>query len=212
VAEEAAAAGMIPAVGERFFLVDPLDGTKSFIEGKDDFTINIALIERCRPTFGVVYAPASGRLYAALGPTCAVEAHAQPDSAATSFADIAPDQIRTRQPDIAALSAVASRAHSNAATEAFLARWDVRQRLNIGSSLKFCLVARGDADVYPRLASIHEWDTAAGHAVLRAAGGAVTQVDGTELLYGKASEAFLNPPFIAWGRRELATLMTSGTC
>ena len=101
--------------------------------------------------------------------------------------------------------AVASRSHGNAETEALLRRWRVRDRRNIGSSLKFCLVARGEADVYPRLGEISEWDTAAGDAVLRAAGGVVTLLDGSELTYGKAAKHFVNNSFIAWGRRDLAT-------
>jgi 3'(2'), 5'-bisphosphate nucleotidase len=208
VAEEAAAAGDIPAIGDRFFLVDPLDGTKSFISGNRDFTVNIALIENRRPAFGVVYAPATGQLYASLGPQMAIEATVSPDSSATCYQDIQPQQIRTREPDMKALAAVASRSHGTAEAEAFLARCGVRHRRNIGSSLKFCLVARGEADLYPRFGSIYEWDTAAGDAVLRAAGGVVTEFDGTELLYGKADKAFINPDFIAWGRPELVTQLT----
>jgi 3'(2'), 5'-bisphosphate nucleotidase len=208
VAEEASAAGNTPVVGARFFLVDPLDGTKSFVTGDPDFTVNVALIENGRATFGIVYAPATGRMFASLGPATAIEAVVAPDSGARCFADIAIAQIRTRAPDRGRLSAIASRSHGAAAAEAFLTRCGVAERRNIGSSLKFCLVARGDVDIYPRFGSIHEWDTAAGHAVLSAAGGAVTLFDGTDLTYGKASGGFRNPDFIAWGRRELVTLLT----
>ncbi len=208
VAEEAAAAGHIPAIGDTFFLVDPLDGTKSFISGNPDFTVNIALIEKGRPTFGVIYAPATGRMFAALGPHMAVEAHVQPQSAATRFDDIGARQISTRKPDMAKLAAVASRTHGASEAETFLIRCNVKERRNIGSSLKFCLVARGDADLYPRFGSIYEWDTAAGHAILKAAGGTVTLFDGSELTYGKADNLFRNPDFIAWGSHELATHLT----
>jgi 3'(2'), 5'-bisphosphate nucleotidase len=135
VAEEAAAGGSIPAIGNRFFLVDPLDGTKSFISGDPDFTINVALIEDSRPRFGVVYAPASQLLFAALGPATAIEAVVDPACGAKCFADIAARQINTRKPDLAALAAVASRTHGAAEAEALLLRWNVRERRNIGSSL-----------------------------------------------------------------------------
>lgn len=208
VAEEAAAAGHVPEIGDTFFLVDPLDGTKSFISGNPDFTVNIALIEHGRPTFGVVYAPATGRMFAALGPHTAIEASVRPDADCSGFDDIGARQIFTRQPDMRNLAAVASRTHGAAEAEAFLLRCNVKQRRNIGSSLKFCLVARGDADLYPRFGSIYEWDTAAGHAVLQAAGGAVTLFDGSELPYGKVDKLFRNPDFIAWGRPELITHLT----
>lgn len=207
VAEEAASAGNIPAIGSRFFLVDPLDGTRAFVAGKPDFTVNIALIESGRPTFGVVYAPAHNRLYAALGPDFAVEADVAPDSPVMRYAELQLRTVRTRTPDPARLAAVASRTHNSAATEQMLARLKVAERCNIGSSLKFCMVARGEADLYPRLGSINEWDTAAGQAVLQAAGGGVTLFDGTELGYGKASGGFLTPDFIAWGRLGLAQLL-----
>jgi 3'(2'), 5'-bisphosphate nucleotidase len=208
VAEEAAEAGNIPVVGERFFLVDPLDGTKSFISGNKDFTVNVALIENRRPTFGVIYAPATGRMFASLGPDMAIEAQVAPDSPASGFGDMQATRIRTRMPDMAALAAVASRTHGAAEAEAFLVRCGVKHRRNIGSSLKFCLVARGDADLYPRFGAIHEWDTAAGHAILKAAGGTVTLFDGAELTYGKVANRFINPDFIAWGRAELVTQLT----
>lgn len=207
VAEEAASTGNIPAVGTRFFLVDPLDGTRAFIDGKADFTVNIALIEHGRPTFGVVYAPAHNRLYTALGPDTAVEADVSPDAAARGYADLTLRPVLTRMPDIAHLAAVASRTHNSKATEQMLNRLKVAERRNIGSSLKFCMVARGDADLYPRLGGINEWDTAAGQAVLQAAGGGVTLFDGSELGYGRAAEGFRTPDFIAWGRLGLAPLL-----
>ena len=208
VAEEAASAGDIPVIGDRFFLVDPLDGTRSFISGNPDFSVNVALVEFGRPTFGIIYAPASGKLYASLAPDLAVEATVPTDSDAISFGEIELTQIHTRKPDMNALSAVASRSHGRSITERLLSKLNVKDRRNIGSSLKFCLIARGDADIYPRLGSINEWDTAAGQAIVQAAGGCVTLFDGSELTYGKAADGYLNPDFIAWGCRELATQLT----
>jgi 3'(2'), 5'-bisphosphate nucleotidase len=208
IAEEAAAAGHVPAVGSRFFLVDPLDGTKSFIAGNKDFTINIALIEKCRPTFGVIYAPATGRMFASLGADTAIEATVAPDGGCMRYSELTATRIHTRKPYMQALSAIASRSHGRGEADAFLERFGVVERRNIGSSLKFCLVARGEVDLYPRFGSIYEWDTAAGHAILNAAGGLVTLFDGTELTYGKADKQFRNADFIAWGRRELVTQMT----
>lgn len=208
IAEEAVAAGIVPEIGDRFFLVDALDGTRSFIAGEPDFTINIARIENRRPTFGIIYAPASGRLFAGLGPSAALEADVPPDGATDQFDRLPLRAIRTRVPDRNALTAVASRSHNLPAVDDFLTKWGIAERRNIGSSLKFCLVARGEADLYPRFGAINEWDTAAGDAILSAAGGIVTTPDGAELLYGKANNLFKNSHFIAWGRRELATVMT----
>ncbi len=204
VAEEAASAGQIPLIGGRFFLVDPLDGTRSFVSGNPDFTVNVALIENGRPTFGVVYAPAHGRIYAALGPDAAIEADVAADAEVSRYRQLQSRPIRTRAPDLSCLTAVASRNHNNAETERMLTRFQVAERRNVGSSLKFCMLARGDADLYPRLGAINEWDTAAGHAVLQAAGGTVTSFDGAELGYGNAAGGFLHPDFIAWGRATLA--------
>ena len=206
VAEEAAAAGDIPQVGDRFFLVDPLDGTRSFISGNPDFSVNVALIEYGKPTLGIIYAPATGKFYASLGPSVAVQAVIPTDSNAGRLSEVNWRQIRTRKPDPGALSAVASRDHGRGVTDALLARWNIKERKNIGSSLKFCLVACAEADVYPRFGSINEWDTAAGQAIVQSAGGCVTLFDGSDLTYGKAG--FRNPDFIAWGCRELATQLT----
>lgn len=201
VAEEAASAGKIPVVGQRFFLVDPLDGTREFINQRDEFTVNIALIEDKVPVFGIVYAPALARLYVTTGPDSAAQANIAADASAVTLDNCALQPISCRKMDMSALTAVASRSHSNEETEAFLAKYQVKERTSAGSSLKFCVLARGDADIYPRLAPTMEWDTAAGHAVLAAAGGRVTMVDGGEFRYGKATERFLNPGFIAWGQR-----------
>lgn len=188
VAEEAAAAGKIPDVAERFWLVDPLDGTKEFISRNGEFTVNIALIEHGRPVLGLVFAPAIDRLFAG------VEGHgAWVEETSERRA------IRTRDVPANGLTVVASRSHGDeSALEAFLAGRAVAARTNAGSSLKLCLVAAGEADVYPRLGRTMEWDIAAGDAVLRAAGGIVKTVAGPVLAYGKAG--FDNPHFAAWGR------------
>lgn len=188
VAEEAVSAGQIPEVGDRFFLVDPLDGTKEFISRNGEFTVNIALIERGYPVLGLVLAPAVGRLFGgAQGVGAWVE-----DAAGRR-------PIHCRAVPSQGLTVVASRSHGDeAALDAFLNGRTVASRTNAGSSLKLCLVAAGEADLYPRLGRTMEWDIAAGDAVLRAAGGQVrTVADGQVLRYGKPG--FDNPHFAASG-------------
>lgn len=191
VAEEEAAAGRIPEVGERFFLVDALDGTRDFVAGGDDFTVNIGLIEHGAPVAGVVYAPAHGVIFAG---------SRQHGARRAEVVDGAPGawrSIRVRTPPDDGYRIVASRSHLDAKTRAFLDRQPGAEVVRSGSSLKFCTVAAGEADLYPRFGPINEWDTAAGDAVLRAAGGVVTTHDGAPLTYGKPN--FLNPPFFARG-------------
>jgi 3'(2'), 5'-bisphosphate nucleotidase len=201
VSEEAAAAGYIPAVGATFFLVDPLDGTKPFIRHEPHFTINIALIEDRSPTFGLVYAPALDDFYVTVGPGQACGARLQPTSAPRTLAECGLAPLRTRVPDPNALRALISHRHLDKATERFLDQYPVVERRPISSSLKFGLMARGEADLYPRNGPTSEWDTAAGHAVLAAAGGMVTTFDGAPLLYGKPG--FRNSGFVAWARAPL---------
>jgi 3'(2'),5'-bisphosphate nucleotidase len=197
IAEEAAAAGPVPEIGARFFLVDPLDGTKEFISRNGEFTVNIALIEDGVPVLGVVLAPVLGLAYLA-GRSGAWKGRTD------AALDIVHDWtcIRTRAAGPAPV-AVASRSHGNSATEKALADARCGERKMIGSSLKFCLLAEGSADFYPRLGPTMEWDTAAGDAVLRAAGGAVETPDGNPLVYGKSCtpgmRAFENPHFLAAG-------------
>lgn len=203
IAEEAVAAGRVPEFGRTFFLVDPLDGTREFIAKRDEFTVNIALVANGSPTLGIVYAPALSALYLTEGNGGAVEAKAAPVAQGANSAALDLKPINARDPDPAALVAVASRSHTTPETEAILARYPIASRRNAGSSLKFCLLARGEADIYPRLGPTCEWDIAAGHAVLAAAGGSVTALDGSPLQYGKRNERFLNPYFMAWGRKAL---------
>ena len=193
VAEEEAAAGRVPATGARFFLVDPLDGTREFVARGDDFTVNIGLIEAGAPTLGVVYAPARSALY--WGDTEAAEAWraVRAPHGAIGAAERIGVRAATDPP-----CAVASRHHANPATLGWLAASGATECVSIGSSLKFVLIAAGEADVYPRPAPTMEWDTAAGDAILRAAGGRVLDLDGAPLAYGKPR--FFNPGFLATGR------------
>jgi 3'(2'), 5'-bisphosphate nucleotidase len=195
IAEEMAAHGQFAQIGTHFFLVDPLDGTKEFLSRNGEFTVNIAEISNGVPVRGVVYAPALGRLFLGETPGGAFEIALEKGTPA--FAKARP--IRVRLPPKDGAIAVASRSHRDAATEAYLAQHGVRDFISAGSSLKFCLVAAGEADIYPRLGRTMEWDTAAGHAVLRAAGGRVTGIDGAPFLYGKAQGGFENPFFVARG-------------
>lgn len=189
VAEEAFAAGHSPDIsGGRFWLVDPLDGTHEFVEKNGEFTVNIALIEDGRPICGVVHAPALGQTY-----TGHIETGAYCRDAKTELRDI---RIRPAPRD--GVTVVASRRHGDPRKiEKLLEGRRVGETRNAGSSLKFCIVAMGDADIYPRFGRTMEWDTAAGQAVLEAAGGRVTTLDGKPFRYAKAG--YENPHFIAWG-------------
>ncbi|WP_340109769.1 3'(2'),5'-bisphosphate nucleotidase CysQ [Pikeienuella sp. HZG-20] len=177
----------------KFILVDPLDGTKEFVKRGGDFTVNIALIENGAPVAGVVYAPAKGRLFQTLDAGGAVEETG--DFAATPGPR---RQLQVATPDNDALTVVASASHRDRATDDYIARYRVGAFRPAGSSLKFCLVAAGEADFYPRLGRTMEWDTAAGHAVLAAAGGRVVRMDAPDqpLRYGKPGAD--NPHFIAY--------------
>lgn len=175
-----------------FLIVDPLDGTKEFIKRRGDFTVNIALVVDGVPTRGIVHAPAKGRLFYTDADGQSVEE--------TGAFDIdvpgATTPIAVRSPDNAALFVVASKSHRDAATDAYIEKYGVADLKSAGSSLKFCLVATGEADIYPRLGRTMEWDTAAGDAVLRGAGGLMVRFDDhTPFQYGKPG--FENTFFIA---------------
>lgn len=187
VAEEAVAAGNSPEVIDRFWLVDPLDGTKEFVSRNGEFTVNIALVEHGMPVLGVVYAPALSRLYAGA-----------PDGDVYVEDSDGRRSIGCRSVPDAGLTVVASRSHGDmTALTAFLGNRKVSALTNAGSSLKLCLIAAGEADLYPRLGRTMEWDIAAGHAVLAAAGGRLTDLSGVALRYGKPG--FENPHFVASG-------------
>lgn len=188
VAEEAVAAGQQVAAAERFWLVDPLDGTKEFISRNGEFTVNIALIEQGIPTLGVVYAPALDRMFSGCS---GIGAFVEEGSNRRAIS------VRSEPAD--GLTVVASRSHGDAdALVSFLGGRNISELRNAGSSLKICLVAAGEADLYPRLGRTMEWDIAAGHAVVRAAGGRLETLDGQEMRYGKAG--FENPHFVVKGR------------
>lgn len=176
-----------------FLIVDPLDGTKEFIQRRGDFTVNIAYVENGVPIRGIVYAPAIGRLFYTNATGHSVEEIGTPDKDTVGVTE----PIRVSEPDNAALMVVASKSHRDAATDDYIAKYGVRDMKSAGSSLKFCLVATGEADLYPRLGRTMEWDTAAGHAVLAGAGGIVVDFnDLSPLTYGKPG--FANPFFIAY--------------
>ena len=200
VAEEEAAAGILPAeLGDAFFLVDPLDGTKEFVKRSGDFTVNIALVRNGAPEIGVVYAPSGRRFFSG-----------RPGRAELIELD-AKDEVSARhaihvRAGSGPLTVVASRSHRTPETDGFIGKVDAGEIVSVGSSLKFCLLANGEADLYPRFGRTMEWDTAAGDAVLRAAGGLTTTLDGRPLGYGKRNQPddadFANPFFIARGGVE----------
>ena len=187
VAEESVAAGLVPEIdGRPFFLVDPLDGTREFIGRNGEFTVNIALVEDGAPAAGVVHLPALGETYWTAGDGTAWRVRGGG----------AAERIACRRPG-RRLVAIASRSHRGAGTDAYLRRLRVAETVSAGSSLKFCRIAEGAADLYPRLGRTMEWDIAAGHAIVAAAGGSVETLDGGRLAYGKPG--FENPHFVARG-------------
>ena len=207
VAEESAAAGEIPDVaGRPFFLVDPLDGTREFIGRNGEFTVNVALIEDGVPTVGVVHLPALDETFWTAGDGVAWRTRGGAGrtgrAGGTGIAGAAAgaaggaERIACRRPG-AALVAIASRSHRDFETDHFLERFEIAEIVSAGSSLKFCRIAEGAADLYPRLGRTMEWDVAAGHAILSAAGGSVETMDGAPLTYGKPG--FDNPRFVARG-------------
>ena len=193
LAEEEACAGRIPELGARFFCVDPLDGTKGFVARTGEFTVNIALIENEEAIAGVIYAPDPRLLYYGARGEGALRAEHKAEA----------EPIRVRPRPAAGLTGVGSRNHAAPGTEERNARLGIKDYLPSGSSLKFCRLAEGAADVYPRHGRTMEWDTAAGQAILEAAGGRVMVLDGDAeagpLRYGKTEDGFANPNFIAWG-------------
>ena len=195
VGEEHVASGKIPVLSSRFFwLVDPIDGTVEFVKKNGEFTVNIALIDDQKPVFGVVYAPVVQKLFFTKTPETAVEK-----------TDGGENVLKTRPVDAAGLDVLCSRSHFNEEkARKILGDISVKNVIRRGSSLKFCEIAAGRGDVYPCTHETHEWDTAAAHAVLKAAGGLLTDIDGDELTYRKKN--FKNPPLLACGGREILSL------
>lgn len=190
VAEEAVAAGHVPVVGDDpFWLVDPLDGTKQFVNRRGEFTVNIALVDGRVPVLGVVHAPVIGTMY-----------WGSPLGAFRESAEGDVEPISARAAPIGGLVAVVSRSHRTWETDAFLKEFTIAEEITSGSSIKLCMVAAGRADLYPRMGRTMEWDIAAGHAVVRFAGGMVRTLDGAELSYGKPG--FENPYFVVRGMAD----------
>jgi 3'(2'), 5'-bisphosphate nucleotidase len=181
-----------------FVLIDPLDGTKEYVSGSGEYTVNLAVVREARPIAGFVAVPAAGLLYRGVAGLGAERLHIGPDGA---LAQATP--IRTRAAPRNDLVGTVSRSHLDPSTVALLDRLGVKTRLPCGSALKFCRIAEGVADIYPRLATTCEWDVAAGHALVEAAGGAVTLPNGAPLRYGNGTQDYRIPAFIAWGDRTL---------
>lgn len=194
VAEESATRGEAIAAPDAFFLVDPLDGTREILAGGSDFTVNVALVLARTPVLGLIYAPAEAVLYAG-GDGRALRARLVPGS---RFAEADAAAIRAR-PRPERLVAAVSRSHFDPASETFLAGLLVARRIQVGSAIKFCRLAEGVADVYPRLSPVQEWDAAAGHALLVAAGGSIAAPDGAPLVYGRPEKDWRIDGFVAWG-------------
>jgi len=196
IAEEAVAGGKKPVAAPRFYLVDPLDGTKEFISRNGEFTVNIAVIENGHPVIGVIFAPAIGRLFCGETGQEGKRGAWQADfSVGDNLADITWRKFSIPALPSQDLVAVASRSHRDQQTQDWLAEKGVKNIVSAGSSLKFCLVATGEAHLYPRFGRTMEWDTGAGHAIVVAAGGKVVTLDGTPLKYGKEARGFDNPAF-----------------
>ncbi|TLP42401.1 3'(2'),5'-bisphosphate nucleotidase CysQ [Cohaesibacter sp. CAU 1516] len=197
IAEEAVSTGRIPEIGRDFFLVDPVDGTKEFISRNGEFTVNIALIRDGLPQIGVVFTPAKGWLFVGDVGRGAWRGHVRDPRQSHAILNKRSIEVRDCRDRV---DVVGSRSHLCENTEAYLDQFDIGKHKPVGSSLKFCLLAAGEADLYPRFSRTMEWDTAAGDAVLSAAGGIVETAEGQRLLYGKIVQEdapFANPAFVA---------------
>jgi 3'(2'), 5'-bisphosphate nucleotidase len=201
ISEESAGNKRVPQAGESFLIVDPLDGTREFLAGRDEFTVNLAIVTGGIPIAGIIAAPQRGQVWRGIVGQGAERLRMLADSADQ------PEAIRSRNWPAKNAVATVSRSHFDADTDAFLNSLGRLTRTASGSALKFCQIAEGSADIYPRLATTCEWDVAAGHALVVAAGGVVASPRGTALHYGRAAENFRVPAFIAWGdARKAATV------
>ena len=207
VSEEACARGELPRLGARFFLVDPLDGTREFLAGLDEYTVNVALVADGVPQLGVIAAPAQGRIWRGAIGLGGERLNLAPGAAPAAARNAMPLRPRRRpQRDVIA---TVSRSHLDPRTAAFVAGLANAEQMVCGSSLKFCRLAEGLADVYPRLAPTCEWDIAAGHAILTACGGTMAAPDGHPLAYGGVDEMFRVPGFVAWADPAGATAVSA---
>jgi 3'(2'), 5'-bisphosphate nucleotidase len=200
VSEEAFGAAPPERLGESFALVDPLDGTREFVSGSDEFCVNLAVAEGGCPRLGIIAAPALGLIWRTAAGGGAERLRLAPGAPASAAAERT--AIRTRPLPAKGIVAAISRSHLDPATEAFLAKIPAAETVASGSAIKLCRVAEGTADVYPRLAPVREWDVAAGDAIVAAAGGIVTAPSGEALPYGRIAAGFLVPGFVAWGDPE----------
>jgi 3'(2'), 5'-bisphosphate nucleotidase len=194
-------------LGPSFFIVDPLDGTKEFLAGRDEFTVNVALVTHGVPIAGIIAAPAQGLLWRGVVGAKAERLRLKLGAAPREAYDRS--FIRVRKAP-ARLTVATSRTHLDEVTEDFLSRLPIGKRYLCGSSVKFCHIAEGAADIYPRMSPTREWDIAAGCAILVAAGGTVTTPDGGPLTFGQSAKKFLVPGFIAWGDPAIAKPAKSG--
>ena len=191
--ERAAREGLGEKVAETFLLVDPVDGTKEFVQRRGDFTVNIALICGGKPMAGCVFAPARREMYFGGAEGQMIEGFAPGEALREGRI------LQTRNYPAEGLTAITSSSHLDERTKTFLSERKIASQMGIGSSLKFCWLAAGKADVYPRWGPTMEWDTAAGHAILNAAGGRMLKPDGSPFTYGNGAAGFKNGPFVAWG-------------
>jgi 3'(2'), 5'-bisphosphate nucleotidase len=201
VSEEETARKVLGMPARGFALVDPLDGTREFLAGRDEFTVNVAIVLDGTPIVGLIAAPALRLIWRGIAGRGAERLHVAPGDVSLEASEIRP--MRTREAPQGGFVATVSRSHFDAKTDAFLQRLPVAGRVSCGSSLKFCRIAEGSVDLYARLARTCEWDVAAGHAILAAAGGVVTTPAGAELVYGR-TDHFHIPGFIAWGDGKAA--------
>lgn len=204
VGEEACATALPQKLDARFFLLDPLDGTRDFIDGKKDFTVNIALIENGLPVVGVIYAPVHEKLYFSRKDGAGMLAHPPHEGCDLEQAQT----LRAAAPPPDGLRVLTSGRHKNDKTDALLDGLKITERMTASSSYKFCLLAEGTADLYPRHGRTMEWDTAAGQAILEAAGGVVADEAGARLAYGKLGDGLANPSFIASTASDWQTAYT----
>lgn len=202
VSEEAAAQGKCPTLAREFILVDPLDGTRDFLDGRPEFTVNIAIVADQTPVLGVVGAPALNLIWRGAVGHGAERLHLKPGASMSDARD--KTAIKARPAPAAGLAVTHSRSHLDPATAAFVEKLPKTDPIVCGSAIKFCRVAEGTADVYPRLSPTCEWDVAAGNAVLAAAGGIVTTPQAQPIIYGNAQAKFVIPAFLAWGDRAAA--------
>jgi 3'(2'), 5'-bisphosphate nucleotidase len=200
ISEEATARGSVAALADEFILIDPVDGTRELVAGRDEFAINVAIVRDGAPALGIIAAPAFGLIWRTAPGGGAQRFRLVPGAAADAATDVT--AIRTRPMPTSGVVAAVSRSHFDAATDAFLTQLGTQYgdvaRLASGSAIKLCRVAEGSADIYPRLAPTHQWDVAAGHAIVAAAGGIVTTPERSPLCY-RPAEGLLVPGFIAWG-------------